>query len=182
MNEIVLEKFQLKEDDPNYGIFSEMIERHLLEMASSSRRISSLLERGLKIDEVFFDSIYTQEVECYMIRLGCVAIGFAIIGIGSNKHPDSDFFVAEFFVKKEYRNMGYGSSAFCKLVKNFYSQHPKNNAGRICLMCIKENKVAKMFLQNVFAKIGYSDVSEEYKESIVCIPQNCQSYMYQVKK
>lgn len=77
-------------------------------------------------------------------------IGFLIIGRGLNCHPDADFFIQEAYIVPAYRNQGHMTSAITRYIQN--------HGGKICLLILNENHIAKIFWKNTFDKLGYKQI------------------------
>ena len=98
-------------------------------------------------------------------------VGFLLLGILANKHPESDYFIAEFYIQKEYRSLGIGTLAARELLEN---------KGKYCLFILKDNERAISFWNKAFELCGYKDVSEQYTTN--CCPSDCLFYMYEPVK
>ena len=99
-------------------------------------------------------------------------IGFVLIGVEDNKHPESDWYIEEFFIKKEYQNKGFGKAVAKELLET--------KRGRYCLFVLQRNVRASHFWQNVFTEAGYIDVSQNYVD--IAPMDDCEFRMYEAIK
>ena len=94
----------------------------------------------------------------YVIEKGTEIIGFFMIGINDNKHPMSDYYIGEYYIKPEFRRNGYGKTA----ISCFIKEHP----GAYCLFIFKENLFAQNFWKQVFNDLKYVDESHLFSAAI----------------
>ena len=74
-------------------------------------------------------------------------IGFWILGQNRNCNPDADYFIAETYIRPEYRREG--------IMSDRISDWIKTHGGKFCLFVLSKNEVAKKFWKNVFDRCGY---------------------------
>ena len=74
-------------------------------------------------------------------------VGFIIIATAPQCHSMADFYIANAYVKPEYRKKGLAE----KCLKNILDQHP----GRYCYNVIKKNKKADEIWKKIFGRAGY---------------------------
>ena len=115
--------------------------------------ISPSVKATVKESEIL-SICYSQEIEKFLIKHNDIIVGFLLIGTGDNKHPDSDYFIGEFYIDKPYQNKGIGKS----VMENFINER----RGRYCLYVLKNNVRAMYFWQEVFVKQDHSDCSYKY--------------------
>ncbi|MBQ8248054.1 MAG: GNAT family N-acetyltransferase [Lachnospiraceae bacterium] len=110
-----------------------------------------------------------QSIQKYFVIHEGQIIGFVLIGIEDNKHPESDWYIEEFFIKKEYQNMGLGKAVAKELLET--------KRGRYCLFILKRNMRASHFWQKVFTDAGYIDVSQNHVD--IAPMEDCEFRMYE---
>ena len=107
---------------------------------------AEILDQYIKIrsgiNEAWAD-IYQEESP----RTDADLIGFWVHGINGNCHPDADEFIAEAYIRPEYRREGIMSETISNWIKTY--------GGKICLFALSKNEVAKKFWLSLFEKIGY---------------------------
>lgn len=91
-------------------------------------------------------------------------IGFWILGQNGNCHPDADYFIAETYIRPEYRREGIMSDRISDWIKTY--------GGKFCLFVLSKNEVAKKFWENVFDRCGYepyelSDVADDMNGHLI---------------
>lgn len=91
-------------------------------------------------------------------------IGFWILGQNRNCHPDADYFIAETYIRPEYRREGIMSDRISDWIKTY--------GGKFCLFVLSKNEVAKKFWKNVFDRCGYepyelSDVADDMNGHLI---------------
>jgi len=95
-------------------------------------------------DYVYFDSYWTdQDRWPYFIDHGGVLAGFSLINTWSTSLKGTDFAVAEFYIKPEFRSAGVGKGAFTSLLE----RHP----GIWELSVLKDNHAAEKFWRQTIA-------------------------------
>ncbi len=100
-----------------------------------------------------------------------VVNGFMVLGIAPNTHPDTNYFIAEFFIKKEYRRKNIGS----KYVLDFIKTHP----GKYCMFILDKNEVAKCFWFETFNRAGYKPIK---LKDVGCCPPYATQYGFAPKE
>lgn len=94
------------------------------------------------------DYINSGNAEWLDIYSGERLAGFLIIGTaGIEKHPDSDFSIAEAFVLPGCRGMG--------LMTGKVTEYVKSRPGIYSLIVLKENAYARHVWKEIFAGLGY---------------------------
>lgn len=91
-------------------------------------------------------------------------IGFWILGQNGNCHPDADYFIAETYIRPEYRREGIMSDRISDWIKTY--------GGKFCLFVLSKNEVAKKFWENVFDRCGYepyelSDIANDMNGHLI---------------
>lgn len=91
-------------------------------------------------------------------------IGFWILGQNGSCHPDADYFIAETYIRPEYRREGIMSDRISDWIKTY--------GGKFCLFVLSKNEVAKKFWKNVFDRCGYepyelSDVADDMNGHLI---------------
>lgn len=74
-------------------------------------------------------------------------IGFWVLGAKGNCHPDADYFIAESYIKPEYRREGIMSDRISDWIKTY--------GGMFCLFVLNNNEIAKKFWNKLFDDLGY---------------------------
>ena len=98
------------------------------------------------------------ELDIYIISENNINIGFILLGFGENKHILSDWYLAEFYIRPDYRRNGFGTKALMDLTKK--------EPGKYCLYIIKTNLPAKRFWDHAFREAGYCDNTSDFDQSI----------------
>ena len=78
-------------------------------------------------------------------------IGFMLFGFKENTHPETDWFIAEFYILPAYRHRGYGEKGITK----FLQKHP----GKYCYFVLKENIPAQKFWNRIREKLNCQDIT-----------------------
>ena len=94
------------------------------------------------------------DVENYFIVIDNEIVGFLLLGKNGNKHEESDWFIAETYVKKEFQNKGIGKTVVRQLLLK--------RRGAYCLFILKKNFRARRFWKEIFAECEYEDVSSQF--------------------
>ena len=76
-------------------------------------------------------------------------IGFWVLGANGNCHPDADYFIAEAYIKPEYRREGIMSDRISDWIKTY--------GGKFCLFVLSKNEIAKKFWNKLFADLDYEE-------------------------
>ena len=80
-----------------------------------------------------------------------IAVGFLVIGVSPDCHPDADYFICQTFMKKLARRKHLMEQA----VMDFVYRHP----GVYCMILISANRNAAGFWKHIFEeKLGYHAV------------------------
>lgn len=119
----------------------------------------------------FWMDIYPDEADkCAARRTKHDIIGFWILGKNGNCHPDADYFIAEAYIKPEYRREGIMSDR----ISDWIEKHRKtgNRNGKFCLFVLSKNEVAKKFWKHVFDRCGYepyklSDIADDLNGHLI---------------
>jgi predicted acetyltransferase len=102
-------------------------------------------------DEIFN---YPKKMFVYLMYVGKIPVGFAIILKPSAINKKVDYKLEEFFIVNRYRNKGFGEHVFCELIAK--------HKGKWELGILKENKAAITFWRKVITRnIG------EYKKVVI---------------
>lgn len=107
--------------------------------------------------------------EKYFVMQGSKIVGFLLLGINENKHKESDWFIGEFYIKKEYQSRNIGTEVIKKMLCG--------KKGRYCFFVLHRNIRALRFWKKVFSECGYIDVSDKYTCS--CTPDDCGFFMFE---
>lgn len=110
-----------------------------------------------------------QSIQKYFVIHEGQAIGFVLIGVEDNKHPESDWYIEEFFIKKEFQNQGLGKAAAKELLEA--------KRGRYCLFVLRRNFRAACFWEKVFTDSGYMNVTQNHID--IAPMDDCEFRMYE---
>ena len=80
-------------------------------------------------------------------------IGFLLLGFDQNTHPQTDWYIGEFFIRPEERRKGYGRKA----VEEMLTEYP----GRYCYFVLKKNKPAKTFWEYIRKEFSCVDIKKQ---------------------
>lgn len=86
----------------------------------------------------------------FIVNREGVVIGFCLLGFGDNTHPDTNYYIAEFYIVPEYRRAGYGLAAVAQLLAWF--------PGKYCYHVLKENQAGLAFWKGAKAFCGWADL------------------------
>ena len=105
--------------------------------------------RYLKWIDIFPDSHKTNESKY------TIPIGFIVIGEYPECHPDTDYYIAEAYIKPDYRRQHIMSEIVIDYIKTY--------GGKYSLFIASKNDTAKQFWQKVFERANYTSLllSEE---------------------
>lgn len=110
--------------------------------------------RGIKPD-LNSDDAYTTmsipETRLILFYLEHEPVGFALIGYGQNKHPLSDYYIEDFFVRDTARGQGFGREMFYYILQEF--------PGCYCYFTLDGNVGAEAFWEHVFSEREYSSLA-----------------------
>ena len=142
---------QKQKFDETERIFSGLYRSYYGELSQYSEHL-----RNDPITRKDLFEIRTQDdTNRYLIRDGkCQVIGFAIIGRKGNTAPDTDTFIQEFYIRPDFRKLGYGKKAALELLEEY--------PGTCCYLTLKGNKVAEIFWEKVMSEAGMADVSDQF--------------------
>ncbi|MCD7871788.1 MAG: GNAT family N-acetyltransferase, partial [Clostridiales bacterium] len=76
--------------------------------------------------------------------------GFLVVCREPECHPDADYFIAQLYVRPEYRRQGYAKKA----VLGFLGKH----SGKYCKLMIEKNTAAYAFWDAIKAEVHAEDV------------------------
>lgn len=158
-----LEKCNKNQED--FSCFVRMYTAYIKELSTFSERLKNKEVTLCETAQIW----YNPNIEKYFVIEHKTVAGFLLLGVNGNKHQDSDYYVAEFFIVKDKRRQGIGSATIKKLLQA--------QKGRYCLFVLHKNKAASLFWQKVFADCNYVDVSE--KHLCDCTPDDCEFRMYE---
>ena len=119
----------------------------------------------------FWMDIYPDEADkCAARHTKHDIIGFWILGKNGNCHPDADYFIAEAYIKPEYRREGIMSDRISDWIKKYRKTGNRN--GKFCLFVLSKNEVAKKFWKHVFDRCGYkpyklSDIADDLNGHLI---------------
>ena len=110
-----------------------------------------------KLNEYFTDIIenpYLEWIDIYLPNLN-EPVGFLVIAKYPECHPDADYYIAETYIKPEYRRQN--------IMLTTVSNYIKNHTGIYSLFIASKNDVAKKFWERVFKNVNYVPIylSEE---------------------
>lgn len=139
--------------DTDRELFAAMYRSYCMELGIYSPRCARKV-RDREIDEMFANP----DLEMWFVSVDGQPIGFALVGVGRNKHPVSDAFMAEFYIRPDYRRQRYGFEAAKSLIEA--------RKGKWCMFILKGNKRAEIFWKCVFDACGYEDISDVFASDI----------------
>ena len=103
-----------------------------------SRAMAFIATKNILLDpEIIWNEIISDDGE---------EIGFLLLGVGKNKNPETDIYIAEAFVLEPYRRRGYMTEEVSRILQK--------RKGLYSLYIFDTNPVKK-FWDNVFEKNGY---------------------------
>ena len=119
-------------------IFERMYRDYISELGQFSDRI-----KAEPVSAQEFENIYNNQslIKIFILNNSGVKIGFCLLGFGDNTHPETDYYIGEFYIAPEHRREGWGRSA----IKELLSLLP----GKYCYHILKGNKVARLFWDRV---------------------------------
>lgn len=97
---------------------------------------------------------HQRDTKIFFYEVDGQTVGFIIVGVNTNKHIKSDYYIQETYIKPQYRHKGYGRS-MCNQIINMYPS-------MVNMYILKKNDYAIKFWSAVYEK--YEDVSAEYGE------------------
>ena len=147
--------------------FAKLYTDYIHELSVYSERIKREEVTDAEIELAWLNP----DLRRYFVNQGKDCIGFLLIGINENKHESSNWFIAEFYIAKEYQGKGIGKKAIRDLLGS--------KKGAYCLFILEENKRALCFWDKTFSESGYIDTTEFY--SCDCAPNDCVFKMYEPK-
>lgn len=142
-NELLLSKrFSFSEGDK--PLFENMYRDYDQELSLYSERISNN-----PITTEDFEDVYKNFFLAKMFILNDLGekIGFCLLGFGDNTHPQTNYYIAEFYISPQYRRSGYGTKA----ARELFSLLP----GKYCYHVLKKNNKAKDFWDRVKNESSY---------------------------
>ena len=116
----------------------------------------SQIQPGLSMDSKTIKencNTYISSKDCSWRNVYCGGelVGFLIIGkSGIEKHPDSDYAIAEAYILPGHRGMGLMTAA----VHEYVGAHP----GTYSILVLQDNAYAKHFWTKLFNNLGYHAV------------------------
>lgn len=146
---------------------SRMYKKYTCELSQYSERISELTDEDIKRDAV--DYLENDDYQVYFITSGQVTLGFFILGQNGNKHPNTDSFMAEFYVDVKYRRKGVGKYIAQKVLCKY--------GVKWSFFILMENHSALEFWQAVVRDIG----EFMHLEEIGATPEDCFQYGVEIK-
>ena len=148
MNKIEFKPFN-KTTGPDFCTFTRLYKDYFTELSAISPSISDSVK-----ESDIFNMCRNRELERYLISFNDNIVGFLLIGIEGNKHPDSDKYIGEFYIAKQYQSQGIG--------KEVMTEYLRKNKQKYSLYILKKNERAILFWNNVFNACGYKDISWKY--------------------
>lgn len=97
-------------------------------------------------------------------------VGFLIVGINGNCHPEADVFIEEAYIRPEYRHLGHMRKAIARLIKE--------RPGKYCFFVLHQNALAKKVWPSIFDTLGY----EPYPLEGNPMPERCELHGFSPKK
>ena len=143
---IMQEIKQINGDAEYYASFLEMWKEYLADLKSKEPRVEDLDVSGL------YQMFQNENLHIYFMMLNDKCMGFAIVGVKGEKPKGASAHIAEFFVRSEYRNKGFGRWMAREVLKNY--------GKTVSLHILRNNPDAKRFWERVFA--DWDDVSEKF--------------------
>ena len=122
--------------------------------------------RHMKWIDIFPDSHETNESRY------SIPIGFLVMGEYPECHPDTDYYIAEAYVKPGYRRQHIMSEMVIDYIRTY--------GGKYSLFIASQNDAAKQFWTNTFERAGYMPL-ELSEEPIVKPNSHFIQYGYQPK-
>ena len=142
-----------------FSSFLAMYKSYIEELSAFSQR---LRDEPVSIMEVC-DIWNNPDVELYFVMHDDEPAGFIVLGINANKHESSDWFIGEFYIKKNLQSKGIGKSAVKSLLRE--------KKGKYCFFVLKNNIRARAFWKKAFSENQYIDTTCLYKCSHT--PNDC---------
>ncbi len=131
----------MSNDEIRYRLVSDYLDelRKIQDIPQATEEEKKQLFSEYKQNAQWIDIYDTQNRE--------TIIGFLLIGVYPNCHPDADYYIEEAYVKPKYRR----SKHMTKAVIDFVKQHP----GVYCMFILNNNYGAYGFWNTVFKSLGY---------------------------
>lgn len=85
------------------------------------------------------------------IECNGIIVGFLIMAVEPDCHPDCDYFVCQSYVKPSYRHQGLMSEA----VREYERIH---SGTKYCMFILNKNRYAYKFWHNLFKEMGYDEM------------------------
>ena len=133
---LLSQRFSISQEDRK--LFEYMYTAYDCELSRYSFRI-----RNAPVCREDFASMYSNPYLATMFILNDEGkkVGFCLLGFGENTHPETNYYIAEFYVLPEHRRSGIGTKAVLDLLSIF--------PGKYCYHVLKENMGAYMFWEEV---------------------------------
>lgn len=119
--------------------------------------------------EDYLDRLTEENVRWYPIRADDKQVGFFRIGWGIACHPDADWFIADMYVRPDYRRQGLATKA----MGDYISKH---TGRKYCLFIIDGNKGARAFWDKFFTQQGFIPI---YLADVGAGDETCTQYGWQ---
>lgn len=115
-------------------LFERLYSDYDRELALYSARLREKPVSGSDFLDMYLNSFL---MKLFLVNKAGAVVGFCLLGFGENTHPDTDYYIAEFYVVPEVRQKGYGMAAVKQLLAWFPGKH--------CYHVLKENQAALAF-------------------------------------
>lgn len=119
---------------PEKVLFEKMYRDYDAELGEYSPRIKCNPITGKGVKDIYNNTLL---MKFFVANGAGKYIGFLLVGFGDNTHPETDYYIAEFYILPEYRRIGIATAA----VKELLSLFP----GKYCFRVLKENINARCF-------------------------------------
>lgn len=162
--QLVLIKRRSLDNKNEYHTFVELYEAYIAELSTFSSRIS---EEEVSEEETL-GIWFNPNTQIYFVLYKEKPIGFLLLGINTNKHEDSNWYIGEFYIAKKYQYQGIGKEIACELLSK--------QRGKYCFYVLKKNIRAMKFWEKVFSRCSYTDVTSNYACDFT--PVDCVFKMY----
>ena len=139
-----------KTNGKDFCLFTCLYKDYATELSEYSDRLRANPVRESEL----FNICRNPDLERYFISCNGQIVGFLLVGINNNKHEESDRYIAEFYIAKEFQSKGIGKAAV--------TQYIEENSGVYCLHILKKNTRAIYFWSGVFSDLGYTEISWKY--------------------
>lgn len=135
--------FSRKEAD----LFEKMYSDYDRELGQYSARLRTNPISGSGFLDMYLNAFLKK---LFIVNREGTVIGFCLLGFGDNTHPDTNYYIAEFYIVPDARREGYGAAAVAQLLAWF--------PGKYCYHVLKENQKALAFWNSVKEFCGWTNM------------------------